>query len=154
MRTPKLLSGLFGPGDLRQLQKATTQAEKNTSGEIRIRVVETCEAKHHGNPRRQAIADFYRLGMQRTRDKTGVLIWLAVKDRRFEIVADKGINAKISESEWLRLSDSMTRYFKRGMFKAGLLKAVLLVGRKLASHFPILSDDVNEVINEVSVGSR
>ncbi|MBI4991719.1 MAG: TPM domain-containing protein [Candidatus Harrisonbacteria bacterium] len=142
-------SDFFSEEALARIKEAVGEAEKKTSGEIRVVVLQKCD---YLDSRIQALMEFERAGMQNTRDKTGVLILLALRERKFEIVADEGINAKIVPEEWQKLSADMAQYFRDGLFAEGVLLAVNRVGHELAEHFPRKSDDINELPDDVILG--
>jgi uncharacterized membrane protein len=126
------------------------EAEKQTTGEIRIAI------RH----RRQlgegklglhelALKEFARLGMQKTNERTGVLIFLLLSERKFQIIADEGIHAKVADGTWDRIAASMGEYFKAGDFARGLCDAVDAVGGELKQYFPGRPDDTDELSNDI-----
>lgn len=140
----------FSKDDLKSLSTSIAEAEKNTSGEIRVVV------RHHRQWKERKLAlrdlalkEFYSLGMQNTRDRTGVLILLLLSEHKFQILADQGINEKVEEGTWDRIAEKMTHYFKDGKFTVGLNEAVSAVGVELSQHFPRKADDTDELPNEV-----
>src|SRR5699024_9151640 len=96
---------------------------------------------------------FYKLNMQQTKRRNGVLIYLAVNDRKFYILGDKGIHEKVPEDFWESTKDVMQSHFKKGQFKEGLIEGILLAGRQLKKHFPHTEDDTNELSDEISRGA-
>jgi uncharacterized membrane protein len=136
--------------DLESLAAAISDAEKTTSGEIRVVV------RHHRHWKERklslhdlALNEFRRIGMEQTRDRTGVLILLLVSERQFQIIADEGIHTKVAEGTWDRIALSMSSHFREGKFAQGLTEAVRSVGAELAAHFPRKSDDTNELPNDI-----
>lgn len=132
------------------LSAVITEAEKKTSGEIRVVI----RHRRHLKERKLslhdlALSEFYRLGMEKTRDKTGVLIFLLISERKFHIVADEGIHTKVTEGTWDRIAENMTHHFKSGKFFDGIVKAINSVAGELSKHFPRKSDDTDELPNEV-----
>ncbi len=124
------------------------QAETNTSGEIRVHLESLC----NGDPCERAVYVFSHLKMQQTKDRNGVLIYLAVKSRKFAIIGDVGINEKVGTDYWNDTKDMMADHFRKGEFAEGLAEAVLSVGEKLKAYFPYQRDDVNELSDEISIG--
>ena len=98
-----------------------------------------------------ALREFYRLGMDKTRDNTGVLIYLLLSDKKFQIIADKGIHEKVEDGTWQKIADEMAEEFRKGKFLDGILKGLDRIGKILARHFPIKPDDTNELPNEVEI---
>jgi uncharacterized membrane protein len=99
--------------------------------------------------RELAEEEFYKLGMDKTRDKTGIIIYMLLNENQFYILADSGINEKVEQSTWDQVRDEMQSSFKRGDFGKGVVLGVEKVGNILAEHFPIKSDDTNELSNKV-----
>jgi uncharacterized membrane protein len=138
--------------DLTSLATTIAEAEKNTSGEIRVVV----RHRRRRNERKLSLHDlvlkeFYRLGMEKTRDRTGVLIMLLMSEHQFEIVADEGINAQVAEGTWDTLAARMSAHFREGKFRDGVAHAVRTVGEELAKHFPRKPDDTNELPDDIIV---
>ena len=129
-----------------RLVRAIETAEKNTSGEIRVHLEQVCK----GDPYLRAAYVFSRLGMFKTKDRNGVLVYLAMKSHKFAIVGDSGINAKVGAGFWNDVKDSMTTSFRSGDFTGGMENAILAVGNKLKAYFPYQKDDVNELSDEIS----
>ena len=125
---------------------AIGDAEKNTSGEIRIHLDNICKV----NPVKRAEEVFLRLGMDKTAQRNGVLIYLACKSKVFAIIGDKGINDVVPEGFWNDISAAMANHFRNGDFAIGLEAAVRAVGEKLKAFFPYSSDDINEQPDEIS----
>ena len=97
---------------------------------------------------------FKKLGMEKTAERNGVLFYLAVKDRKFAIIGDAGINAKVPEGFWDCISELLARNFKEGKFTEGLAEGILLAGKQLKKHFPYKKEDVNELSDEISFGKE
>ena len=132
-------------GDIR---KAITEAEKLTSGEIRVHI----ENSFRGSVLDQAAFIFRQLKMHETEQRNGVLIYLAVNNRQFAIIGDAGINAKVPEGFWDKVSELMAGHFREGRFTEGLCAGVKLAGEKLVEYFPYLANDKNELSDEISFG--
>jgi len=125
---------------------AIKEAEKETSGEIRVHV----ETRLAGNVLDRAAWIFKRIGMHKTADRNGVLFYLAVTNRKFAIVGDSGIHAKVPEDFWDKVKALMEEHFAEGKFAEGLKKGILLAGTHLKQHFPHKKSDVNELPDEIS----
>lgn len=132
------------------LISAVKEAEKNTSGEIRVHLDDICRE----DPMKRAEKVFRYLGMDRTAQRNGVLIYLACESKVFAIIGDKGINEAVPKGFWNDIKDMMTDCFRRGEFAEGLQNAVLQVGKKLKSYFPYSPDDINEQPDDISFGGR
>ena len=127
---------------------AVRLAEKGTSGEIRIHIDGECE----GSPVERAEEVFFRLGMNRTERRNGVLIYLACNSKVFAIIGDKGVNDIVPDGFWSDVLEKMRGFFRQGMFTEGLSAAAAMIGEKLLVFFPIQADDVNEQPDEISFG--
>lgn len=136
--------------ELERIKRTVSEAEKTTSGEIRV-VIRGSLDKGVGTPREQAIHEFYRLGMQNTRDKTGVLVLLVLKERKIEVIGDSGINEKIAPQTWDNIVFIMSDGIRIGERCKTICAAVIKIGAILSYHFPRKSDDTNELLNEVII---
>jgi uncharacterized membrane protein len=125
---------------------AVREAEGETSGEIRVHI----ETSFKGDVLDRAAWIFGKLGMQKTALRNGVLFYLAVEDRKFAIIGDGGIHAKVPEGFWDSTKELMVKNFKKGKFTEGLAEGIILAGEQLKTHFPRQSNDVNELPDEIS----
>ncbi len=150
MRVPKRLRAHLSEEDLDRIAGAIAAAERETSGELRVHVVPRLLPLE--NARRRAIREFFRLGVDRTKDGSGVLLFLAVRSGRFEIVADRAINEQVGEEAWNEIAVEITSHIREHGIGDGLEHGVHRIGGFLARHFPIQPDDVNELPDEVTFG--
>ncbi len=139
-------SAFFTPEQQEVIVRAIGEAEHSTSGEIRIHVETSCKA----NVLDEAAWLFKKAGMDKTADRNGVLIYLALKERSFAIIGDTGINAVVPPGFWDSIRDLMQQRFSEGRFAEGLAEGVLMAGEKLKEHFPVAIDDVNELPDAIS----
>ncbi len=121
-------------------------AEKETSGEIRVHIETSCNE----DVLDRAAWVFKKIGMHKTAQRNGVLFYLAVSDKKFAILGDAGINAKVPAGFWNDISEMLKKNFSEGKFTEGLSEGILLAGRQLQTHFPYRKDDVNELPDEIS----
>lgn len=128
------------------IEKAIQEAEHNTSGEIRVHIEKDCKI----DVLDRAAYIFDKLNMQKTELRNGVLFYLAIEDRKFAILGDAGINAKVPENFWDTIKEAMLEKFKNNEFANGLITGVTQAGEKLKEHFPYQSDDVNELSDDIS----
>lgn len=134
----------------KQITNAIKTAELNTSGEVRVHV----EGKCSEDVLDRAAYWFEKLEMHKTELRNGVLFYLAVDDRKFAILGDAGINAKVPENFWEKIKAHMLSKFKKDQFVDGLSEGILMAGDQLKSHFPYQTDDVNELPDEISFGKK
>ena len=126
--------------------EAIKQAELNTSGEIKVHIENRCK----GDVEKRSLVVFDKLKLNETQLRNGVLIYLAVKDHKFAILGDEGINKVVEDGFWNDVKDLMQGHFKEGRFAEGLEQGIHRCGEKLKTYFPYQSDDVNEIPDEIS----
>ncbi len=129
---------------------AIKDAEKDTSGEIRIHIEKKCKE----DPYTDAIHAFERLKMTKTEHRNGVLILLALEDHKFAIVGDKGIDEKVPEGFWDETKDLMIAHFKEGRIADGIAEGIRDAGAQLKQFFPYRSNDINELNDDISFGKN
>ena len=129
-----------------EIVQAIVEAEKNTSGEIRVHIEEHTEK----SPLERAQEVFFELKMDETQDRNGVLFYVCVSDKKFAILGDKGINEAVESDFWDCTKDTVIANFKEGNYKKGLVEGILRAGERLKQYFPYQSDDTNELSNEIS----
>jgi uncharacterized membrane protein len=100
----------------------------------------------------RAVEVFDMLKMDNTKDRNGVLIYIAVKSKQFAIYGDKGINDKVADDFWNCTKDIMLNHFKNGNNKQALVDGIINAGEQLKEHFPYQDDDTDELSNEISKG--
>ena len=126
--------------------EAIRQAERNTSGEIKVHIENRCK----GNVEQRSLYIFDKLKLNETQLRNGVLIYLAIKDHKFAILGDKGINDMVEDGFWNDVKDLMLNQFKEGHFAEGLEQGIMRCGEKLKAYFPYQSDDINEIPDDIS----
>lgn len=141
---------LLSETELLRVREAVGAAEKRTSGEIRVHLEDHIEEDVLDH----AAFIFEELGMHRTKDRNGVLIYLSVADRHLAVIGDVGINQKVPANFWNDVLGLLKLHLAAGRAAEGLVEAVHMVGEKLRDHFPLQADDRNELANDVSVGRR
>lgn len=128
------------------LVKNIQEAEKNTSGEIRVHIENTARMYVF----ERALEVFQELGIEETKQSTGVLLYIAIEDRQFAILGDKKINKSIPPDFWENTRQKMEQEFKQGRLLEGLCEGIKMVGEHLKLHFPAVKHDKNEFSNQVS----
>ncbi|MBT2159664.1 TPM domain-containing protein [Zobellia laminariae] len=131
-----------------EIVKAIHMAEKDTSGEIRVHI----EPHTRLDPIERAKEVFLLLKMENTKEANGVLIYVAVNDRKFSIYGDEGINKVVPDNFWDTTKDVIQNQFQKGNFKQGIIDGILKAGKELQAHFPWEHGDKNELSDEVSKG--
>ena len=138
----------FSKEDKALIKSAVEEAELNTSGEIRVHVDNRCVEEVMD----RAAWWFAKLDMHKTEKRNGVLFYLAVRDRKFAILGDAGINAVTPDDFWDHIKEVMLEHFREERFAEGLQKGILMAGEQLKENFPHEEDDVNELSDDISFG--
>jgi uncharacterized membrane protein len=125
---------------------AIREAERQTSGEIRVFV----SRKEVDDPVPAAQAAFVRLGMEKTKERNGVLIFVAPRVNRFAIIGDSAVHAKCGDSFWTEVRDCMAEHFRKSDFTHGIIYGIKKAGTLLSQHFPRQPDDQNELPDDVA----
>lgn len=136
------------PEEERAIVEAISQAEQNTSGEIRVHIENHTEKP----PLERAQEVFHSLGMDKTAIRNGVLFYVGVSDHTFAIIGDEGIDKAVEIDFWDCTKDLVISHFKNNQFKDGLVAGILRAGERLQQYFPFQDDDSNELSNEISKG--
>src|SRR6266700_6403372 len=139
---------IFPPQVLSAIEQAIRAGEATHSGQVRFVV----EGALDGAPlfrdqsaRERALDIFSQLRIWDTAHNNGVLIYLLLADRNVEIVADRGIDAKVGTAGWDKICADMETEFRAGNFKSGVINGIKAVSRQLATHFPGHSGGPNEL---------
>ncbi|RZK42188.1 MAG: TPM domain-containing protein [Pedobacter sp.] len=136
---------IFTQREQELIASAIAEAEKATSGEIRIAIDKHCS----GSAFEKATQYFTDLGMEKTAQHNGVLIYLAHEDHKFAIIGDRGIDNVVPEDFWETTQVAMKAHFLSGNIAEGIIAGISLAGEKLALFFPYESGDINELPNDI-----
>ena len=128
---------------------AISDAESQTSGEIRLHLESRCK----GDVLDRAAVVFETLAMHKTALRNGVLFYLATEDRKFAILGDGGINAVVPNNFWNEVKNRVIDGLTTGKPAEGLASGIRLAGEQLSEHFPLEANDINELSNYISFGS-
>jgi uncharacterized membrane protein len=129
---------LFNDDEQLRIRRAIEEVEKLTSAEVRVCVEKSCSEEVLV----RAVKYFNKLGMQHTKHRHGVLIYLATVDRKFAIIGDKGINKKVAPDFWDTTKQAMLKDFKFGNLIEGIVTGLTIAGEQLKKHFP--HDDTDQ----------
>jgi uncharacterized membrane protein len=140
----------FNEQQQKSIVAAIKDAEKNTSGEVKVHIEKKC-SKHVLD---RAAEVFSMLNMHKTKLRNGVLFYLAVEDHKFAILGDAGINIKVPADFWDSIKEIMQKEFRSGNFTEGLSMGITKAGEKLKEHFPYQSDDINEISDDISFSNE
>jgi uncharacterized membrane protein len=139
------MASVFSKFDSDRIVAAIAAAEKKTSGEIRVHVTRRVPR----NLEERAMARFHKLGMTRTAERNGVLIYIAPRARKFRILGDTAIHEKCGDDFWKETAAGMEQLFRKGELTEGVVGAVTSVGEVLARHFPRREKDRDELPNQI-----
>jgi uncharacterized membrane protein len=126
--------------------EAIARFEARTSGEIRVHLARSAGDDIQATARHA----FEHLGLTATRERNGVLFYVAVHDRRFAVLGDSGINQKVPPGFWDQVVQRVGHRFRQGQYGEGLVEGLALAGDALATHFPPREDDSNELPDSIS----
>jgi uncharacterized membrane protein len=148
----KLIYHYFNDDDFLHISGKIKEMEEITSGEIRVAIKEKRNLfQRKKSLHRLAVEEFHKLKMNNTRDKTGILLYLLLRDKQFYILGDQGIHEKIGDATWDQVRDEIQKHFIDGNFPEGILWGIERVGKILSEHFPVKEDDTDELSNEVVI---
>ena len=142
MKTKEFVEAL----DEKAIAQAIGEAEKRTSGEIRVFVSESLVQ----DAVKEAEKQFVTLGMTKTKQRNGVLLYFAPKSQKFAVVGDSGVHDRCGQNFWQHVTDEMTPLLKAGKFTDAILLAVREIGDVLAREFACEADDKNELPNQIA----
>jgi len=142
MRTKEFLSKL----EHEQILEAIRKAEVSTSGEIRLYIH---RGRLKGGPVEAARREFVRLGMNKTEEQNGVLIYIAPQAQEFAVIGGEAVHEKCGEELWQRVADKMSDHFGRERFSDGIIEAIAYLGAVLEQHFPGKPVNPNELSDEI-----
>ncbi len=128
------------------LINAIQQAEEKTSGEIRLHLENICL----GNEVKRAQKVFTKLKMHLTKERNGVLIYMAIGSRKVAIIGDEGIHKKLGNKYWEELVQNLIAQLKANKKAEGLAQSIIECGKQLGTFFPRQSNDTNELSNAIS----
>lgn len=147
---PGVVRRYFPKDSMLAIENAIAASEKTHFGEIcfvvesNLHVFDILKKK---SAKKRAIEVFSQFHVWDTAQNNGVLIYLLLADRDFEILADRGIHVHIGSEGWEQISYEMKRHFKHGDFELGVLHGIAKITEHLNKHFPSASENVNELSN-------
>ena len=139
LRSPRAVDRVLPPATLQRIEQAIALTETSHSGEIRFAIEAALPwsyLQRDASARERAMMVFAKLRMWDTDARNGVLIYVELADHGIEIVADRGIAARVPQDDWQQICAALGQRFGAGKFESGLIDAVDAVGRLLTHHFP------------------
>jgi len=140
----------FSSDQVKKIESAIKSAEENTSGEIRVHIENRCKSEAV----ECATFVFRKLGMHNTELRNGVMIYVAVRDKKFAVIGDEGIHKHVPAGFWDIVRDKMLEHFKHEKFTDGICEGIAMIGVELKKYFPLAPSDKNELSNEVTFGAK
>jgi uncharacterized membrane protein len=138
----------FNREEEKQIMASIRHAERASSGEIRLYVESHCKIA----TRERTIEVFKKLKMQHTRERNGVLVYMAKEDRKFAIFGDEGIHKKLGIHFWEVEAATLKTFLIKDEIVPGLCQVIEDIGQTLKKHFPHPPDDKNELSDDVVYG--
>lgn len=141
----------FTRGVLDQIEAAIHDVESRHSGEIRFVIEAGLDLEQlwqRLTPRARAVQVFSHLRVWDTAANNGVLIYVLLADRDVEILADRGVAARVPQEQWERICREIEAHYREARFAQGSVAGVLSVGKLLAHHFPRHGGDADELPNQ------
>jgi uncharacterized membrane protein len=138
----------FPSATLDAIEREIGAQERRHRGELRFVVEAELSSMHlwrDVGSRDRAREVFAQAGVWNTEENTGVLVYLLLADRRVEVIADRGITAKVSEDEWRSICTMMEAHFRDGRYEEGAIAGIRRISEHLAQHFPAHADNPNEL---------
>lgn len=142
------LSRAFPRASLEAIGRAVAEQERRHRGELRVAIeggLPLGALVAGRGARERSLELFKRLRVGDTDDRAGVLVYLLLADRRVEIVADRGIHARVGDTAWETICGAMQQEFAAGRFEAGVLSGLGSISDLLAAHFPAKGERPNEL---------
>lgn len=142
------VESFFTAAQEQEIISAIQKVEQKTVGEIRVHL-----ELHSPIPALERAKEiFYEIGMDKTQDKTGVLIYVAVGSHLLAIVGDKQINDHIPDADWVKHLQQLQNHFVNNEAATGLITTIEAIGDKLATYFPSQKKNPNELSDNISKG--
>ncbi|HUD25513.1 MAG TPA: TPM domain-containing protein [Burkholderiaceae bacterium] len=138
--TPHALRGALPAAALERIAQAIRRAEAGHQGEIRFAIEAALPwsyLRRNAGPRERALMMFSKLRVWDTEHNNGVLLYVNLADRAVEIVADRGIAAKVARVTWQAICHAARDRFREGRIEDGALASIEAIGAVLAEHFPL-----------------
>jgi uncharacterized membrane protein len=139
----------FTPQENEIIVNAIRAAEKRTSGEIRVFIETRCS---YVDPVDRAVEVFFGLKMDKTEDRNGVVLYIAMKDHQLAVFGDKGIHEKVGTEFWNKEVHKMLSSFSKENYAEGIVQIVKEIGEALVSYFPYENEDRNELPDDIVFG--
>jgi uncharacterized membrane protein len=142
------MSNFFSDESSQKIVAEIARVEGLTIGEVRLHIEDFCDL----DPLERAIQVFEKLGMQKTKNRSGILIYLASESRKIAIYGDEGIHNKVGKEYWNNIVAQTILRIQSEDMTAAMIQVIKELGEPLAEHFPETNQEINELTNEISYG--
>ncbi len=139
----------FSSEEQQLIVSAIQNAERSTSGEVRVYVESRCS---YMDALDRAVEIFAQMGMQATEERNAVLVYVALKDHQLAVFGDEGIHRKVGYEYWNTEVKKMIMDFNRDNYAKGIAGCVEDIGQALQHFFPYTDKDKNELSDEITFG--
>src|SRR5687767_14290172 len=140
----------FTADEKQKIIEAIQKAEQRTSGEVRVFIESRCR---YVDAIDRAAELFFQLGMNKTNERNGTLVYVAVKDRQAAVFGDEGIHQRVGQKYWEDEVNKMMVSFQQAHLASGIAQCIADIGQALYQHFPYNRDtDKNELPDEIVFG--
>ena len=140
---------LFSKEEQDLIVSAIKEAERSTSGEVRVYVERRCS---YMDALDRAVEIFQQMNMQATKERNAVLVYVAIKDHQLAVFGDEGIHQKVGTDYWNTEVIKMIHDFNRENYALGISGCVRDIGQALKEHFPWTDKDENELSDDIQFG--
>ena len=140
---------LFSDEEQQVITAAIREAEQRTSGEVRVYVESRCS---YMDALDRAVEIFGQMGMQHTKERNAVLVYVAIKDHQLAVFGDQGIHQKVGTDYWNTEVFKMIHAFNRENYALGIAGCVKDIGQALKEFFPYTKEDKNELSDDIQFG--
>jgi len=140
----------FSPDDETRIERAISEAERQTSSEIRIHVEQVCNEDTLVHARKI----FHTLKMHKTEERNAVLLYVALDDHKLALYGDEGIHATLGVRYWSNIIDIIVRKARDGDLAGGIVDGIEQLGQVLKKYYPYTDGDIDELDNAISYGSK
>ena len=143
----KDISDFLSEAEQRAIADKISEIEACTDSELRVHVESFCKI----DPVKRAAKVFHDLAMYKTKERNGVLFYIAIKDQKLAIWGDEGIDNHLGQAFWQVEIELMVKHFKEAKYYQGLDLAIAKIAEKLQELYPFTGHK-NELSNEISLG--
>jgi uncharacterized membrane protein len=142
------MSNFFSDESSQKIVAEIARVERLTIGEVRLHIEDFCDS----DPLERAIQVFEKLGMQKTKNRSGILIYLASQSRKIAIYGDEGIHNKVGKEYWNNIVAQTILRIQSEDMTAAMIQVIKELVEPLAEHFTETTQEINELTNEISYG--